>query len=497
MTADPPIRDDAGVDLSLRHRRTSPEAPPGRWTEPLRPHRDILMRELAEAARPTGWRSDRADFWARSVRGWDVAFYAMWALGVAAYLFDRPTGGLGPSVVLTMFAILMAAYLLIGRRAATTGSQAMAVAYLLVMFVCVTAVVSASETGTLLLFIAYSQVWYFAASRRMGVVLTVLLTLCVFATIGVQSDLETLADAGPLITQGSIAIAFSVLLGLWVTQVAEQSEDRAELLAQLEAAQAEAAASHHTAGVMAERERMSREIHDTLAQGFTSVIMLAQTAAADLRREQPAQAADRLDLIERTARENLAEARALVAAAAPVGLAESTLTEALERLAVRFGQETGVRVRVVADDAALAGLPRDREVVLLRAAQEALSNVRRHARARNVDLVLRADPPDSGHGATSGAGAAVSARGGVVHLEVVDDGQGMAAAVVEGYGLRGMRDRVASEGGTLTVRSDVGQGTRVQVSVPSAPEVEGLPTTAVPGPTNPDHADDDRAKENR
>jgi signal transduction histidine kinase len=215
---------------------------------------------------------------------------------------------------------------------------------------------------------------------------------------------------------------------------------------------------------MAERERMSREIHDTLAQGFTSVIMLSQTAVADLRRELPDQAVERLLLIERMARENLAEARALVAAAAPVGLAESTLAEALERLAVRFSQETGVRVRVVADDDTLAGLPRDREVVLLRAAQEALSNIRRHADARNVDLVLATEPAGAdGTGPRDGTGPAV-------HLEVVDDGQGMDPAAVEGYGLRGMRDRVTSEGGRLTVTSGVGVGTRVQVTMPAAPD---------------------------
>ena len=395
------------------------------------------------------WRSDRAAFWARSLRGWDIAFYALWALGVVSFLFERPPVGPSMGVALTTFAVLLVAYVVVGRRAATTGSRPLALTYVAAMIVCVGVVVSATETGTLLLFIAYSQVWYFAETRRQGVVLTVVLTVVVFGTIAAQSPFEDLSDAAPLITQAGIAIAFSVLLGLWVTQVAEQSEDRAELLAQLEAAQADAAASHHAAGVLAERERMAREIHDTLAQGFTSVVMLAQTASADLRRERPDDAAARLALIERTARENLAEARALVAASAPVGLAESTLTEAVERLAARFGEETGIRVRVVADDAALADLSREREVILLRAAQEALSNVRRHAGATTVDLVLGPAPD----------GAAVT-------LDVVDDGRGMAPAAVEGFGLRGMRERVTTGGGALAVTSDVGLGTHVKVTMP-------------------------------
>jgi signal transduction histidine kinase len=406
------------------------------------------------------WRSDRAEFWARSLRGWDVAFYSMWALGVAAFVVERPATAAPLALALATLAVLLVAYLVLGRRAATTGRSGLALAYLAVMFACVTVVVSASETGTLLLFIAYSQIWYFAASRRAGVVLTVVLTVLVFTTLGIQAELASARDVGSLVTQGSIAVAFSVLLGLWVTQVAEQSEERADLLARLEEAQADAAASHHAAGVLAERERMAREIHDTLAQGFTSVIMLSQTAAADLRRDAGDQAAERLALIERTARENLAEARALVAASAPAGLEGSSLTEALERLAHRFGQETGVRVRVVADDDALAGMARDREVILLRAAQEALSNIRRHADARNVDLVVTAvEEPDGDDQGGRGAG--------VVRLEVTDDGRGMGPAAVEGFGLRGMRDRVTSGGGRLDVTSEVGRGTHVEVSLPS------------------------------
>lgn len=450
MTHGHDVGDDAGMDRQLR---------------------SYPWPALPATVVPGGpdWRSDRATFWARSLRGWDIAFYALWALGVASYLFERPSTGPAMGLALTMFTALLAAYVLVGRRAATTGSRALALTYVVVMIVCVGAVVSATETGTLLLFIAYSQVWYFAETRREGIVLTVVLTSVVFGTIAAQSSFDDLSDAAPLLTQAGIAIAFSVLLGLWVTQVAEQSEDRAELLAQLEEAQADAAASHHAAGVLAERERMAREIHDTLAQGFTSVVMLAQTASADLRRERPDDAATRLALIERTARENLAEARALVAASAPVGLAESTLTEALERLAVRFGEETGVRVRVVADDDALSGLSREREVILLRAAQEALSNVRRHAGASRVDLVLGPAPD----------GAAVT-------LEVVDDGRGMAPAAVEGFGLRGMRERVTTGGGALAVTSDVGLGTHVKVTMPVGADEAGASTGAEDVPADGD-----------
>lgn len=438
----PVAGDDAGAVEPSQHPRASDPADPtavllgpGQGTEPR-------------------WHVERAEFWRRSMRGWDVAFYVMCALGVGALLVAESSSG-SRTVALVTFGVLIAAYTVVGRRAASHADLRLTFAYLVTLVVCVTVIVANVPIGSLLLFIAYSQVWYLTPSRRVGIALTVVLTAAIFITLAVVNDVDTPTEIAELVTEAGIAVAFAILLGLWVTTVVEQSEERADLLARLEAAQAEAAASFHAAGVLAERERMAREIHDTLAQGFTSVVMLAQTAASDLRRERPDDAAARLTLIERTARENLAEARALVAASAPVGLAESTLVEALERLAARFSEETGVRVRLVADDDALAGLARDREVILLRAAQEALTNVRRHAEATHVELVLAEDGP------------------GTVRLEVVDDGHGMPPAAVEGFGLRGMRDRVATGGGTLDVTSGDGAGTRVQVTMPTGREPDG------------------------
>src|SRR5699024_269426 len=102
------------------------------------------------------------------------------------------------------------------------------------------------------------------------------------------------------------------------------------------------AEAHHASGVLAERERLAGEIHDTLAQGFTSIVMVAQTAQAELRRGRDDAAAERLASIEATARDNLEEARALVAAFAPAALSQGTLVDALERITERFAAETGV-----------------------------------------------------------------------------------------------------------------------------------------------------------
>jgi signal transduction histidine kinase len=202
---------------------------------------------------------------------------------------------------------------------------------------------------------------------------------------------------------------------------------------------------------MAERERMAREIHDTLAQGMTSIVMLAQAASVELGRGGVEGATARLAAIEDTARENLAEARALVAAFTPVALSEATLTEVLRRQAERFAAETGVDVQVSLDlpDSDVAALPQAQQVVLLRSAQEALANIRKHAGATQVRITL---------GLSDGR----------VWIEIRDDGSGFAPTTVSnGFGLAAMRGRVEESGGSVEVESEPGRGTRVQVLMPA------------------------------
>ena len=248
-----------------------------------------------------------------------------------------------------------------------------------------------------------------------------------------------------------ISLVVSMLLGIWIDKVITQSEQRAELIEELEATRDELAVAHHSAGVMAERERMAREIHDTLAQGMTSIVMLSQTASVELSRGTTEPVAARLAAIEDTARENLAEARALVAAFTPVALSGATLTEVLRRQAERFAAETGVDVQVSLDmpDDEVAALPQGQQVVLLRAAQESLANVRKHAGATRVLITL-----------------GMSADG--VAIEISDDGSGFEPlAPAAGYGLAAMKGRVEESGGTVQVDSAPGRGTRVQVLIPA------------------------------
>ncbi|MCU7725486.1 histidine kinase [Actinoplanes sp. KI2] len=237
-----------------------------------------------------------------------------------------------------------------------------------------------------------------------------------------------------------ISAASGVWLGFWIVRVIEQNVERGELIAELEASRAEVARLSHEAGAAAERARLAGEIHDTLAQGFTSIITLLQAADPALRDE-------RLALAVRTAKENLAESRALVAALAPAALSEGSLPDSVRRQAARFAEETGTpaTVRVTGEERAL---PTKVEVVLLRAAQEALTNVRRHACARET-AVLIAYAPSS------------------VRLVVRDDGRGFDPATADGFGLNGMRARAEQVQGTLTVRSDPDTGTTIELEVPA------------------------------
>lgn len=394
----------------------------------------------ADRSVPERPEADRSEFWRRTHRAWDGAFYVGFAIALFSVVI---AGGHRAYPAAGLIVGIAVAYTVIGRPAVRTGDGRRSLVYLVLLVILTSVAVYLQAFGTLLLFVAYTQIWYLGTSRRQSIWLCVALTVGVFGALAVGPETE---DPFSMLSQGAVALAFAIALGLWVTQVAEQSERNADLLADLEAAQGQLARSHHDAGVAAERERMAREIHDTLAQGFTSVVMLTQTALTDLDRDRPGAARERMALVEAVARDNLAEARALVAAFSPVGLAGGDLVDALGRLADRFTAESRVAVTLAVDPEAGRGLDREQEVVLLRAAQEALTNVRRHAAATSVRLSLRVD-----------AGA---------HLEITDDGAGLAPGKQEGYGLRGMRRRVEESGGTLSVEPGPGSGTVVRVSLP-------------------------------
>jgi signal transduction histidine kinase len=383
----------------------------------------------------------------RTLVGWHLAFWLTVGLAEVFVLTSRSLEQRQRWQATALLVVLAVAYLPTLLHPDGRYRTRPAWGYLVAAVVVVGVACGINPYLSMLLFIVYPQTWLFTPTLRWGVVANLALTLSALLGFGSSAGWteEVFREAVP---QMAVSMAFSVMLGFWISRLVEESQRRAELIEQLEQTRGQLAVSHHDRGVMAERERMAREIHDTLAQGFTSIVMLAQTAQAEQARQTGTPVA-RLEAIEAVARENLAEARALVAAFSPVDLEGSTLAAALGRLAERFAAQTQleVEVDVVAD---LAGLGRDQEVVLLRAVQEALTNVRRHAGARRVSIRLVPDP--------------LGAR-----VEVVDDGVGFSAtAAREGFGLAGMRGRVRDVGGKVEVTSEPGRGTTVVVRVPLA-----------------------------
>jgi len=201
--------------------------------------------------------------------------------------------------------------------------------------------------------------------------------------------------------------------------------------------------SERRAGVLAERHRVSRELHDALAQGLSSQAMLLQ--AADQAWDRPELAREHLRAAQRVGAGNLSEARRLVQDLAPADLAGATLEEALRAVAGRAGLPVAVRI-----DGDERELPERVQSTVVRIAQGALANAREHADAGSVVLTLTYLDDQ-------------------VVLDVADDGRGFAERAPEadrGHGLPAMRVRAQQLGGKLTVESEPGQGTVVSAAIP-------------------------------
>jgi signal transduction histidine kinase len=243
-----------------------------------------------------------------------------------------------------------------------------------------------------------------------------------------------------------VGVVAAPLIGTVIVTSVRQRARLVGLVAELAASRAESARLSREAGAAAERERLAREIHDTLAQGFTSIVALAQAVEPELDSDTAA-AKRHVTLIRSTARENLAEARAMVAELASTALHDSSLSAAIQRQCERLTAESGIAATMRVDGE-LPPLSMATDVVLLRATQEAFANVRKHAEASAVTVSL--SPVESG-----------------VRLSVADNGTGLADDHTDGFGLRGMRARAGQVGGTMAVDPTPGGGTTVTVEVPA------------------------------
>lgn len=298
--------------------------------------------------------------------------------------------------------------------------------------------------------IVFPLVWVQSERVRTAVLLSI--------AVGVASGIGLQVSEGPdalvstLLIEG-ISVIGACAMGVWISSVAGLSEERRQLIEELRATQQSLADANRTAGIASERERLAREIHDTVAQNLAGIVMLTERARGDLANDRSDALEERLTVLEESARAALEESRVLVAAGA-AGMTHDSLAGALHRLAERHTRETGAVVTVDASDCVL---DRDAQVVLLRVTQEALSNVRAHAGSASVQVRLFREEEQT-------------------VLRVTDDGAGFdTEQPTAGHGLRGLRERLALAGGTCTITSALGRGTVVEATLPAGAE-PGLPS---------------------
>lgn len=316
-------------------------------------------------------------------------------------------------------------------------------------------------------FIGYPQAFHYLKGRWRygGVAATAMIS-----AVAYLGGLASVRDENMGWAWLALSVIIAVLAGSF-SHIAEQADRRNlkqkqalvelhEANARLEAALEENAGLHaqllvqaREAGGLDERQRIAREIHDTLAQGLAGI--LTQLQAAEQLLDAPSAPRRHVTSAMHLARESLTEARRTVHAVGPSVLAEARLPDAISDVTRRWSQ-----VHQITAVLTTTGDPRpmhaDVEVTLLRAAQEALANVAKHADAGRVGLTL-------------------SYMEDLVTLDVRDDGVGFepdakrANGSTGGFGLTGMRQRVQRLAGRLDIESEPGGGTAISASVPAIP----------------------------
>ncbi len=310
------------------------------------------------------------------------------------------------------------------------------------------ALVAVDASYLFMLFGVFSFLFGYSTDVRTAAVLSLLLTV-VWIVAWVVYDLPLGAIATPIFVW-AVANAINVLS----TRISLQNTERGDLIDRLQRTQAELAVAERERGVLEERQRIAREIHDTLAQGFTSVVLLSEAMQKQLDTLPPERMADSLALLSSTARQNLDEARRLIADQSPAALHDRSLDRALELIAADLRRQTGAMVDVdVPADVAFGG---SEDVVLLRVTQEACTNIAKYADAQQVTIELTHD-------------------GTTATLIITDDGRGFDTTRPDssgdttlsgGAGVENMAARVRELDGTFVVQSSPDKGTTITATIP-------------------------------
>jgi signal transduction histidine kinase len=371
----------------------------------------------------------------RRVVGYSVATVLVAVATVALTWATDPTTAW--ITALALFAVVVVQVVFGRWLAARQASLAVAMGFIGFIAVLMGLACFGGPEAAMFQFIAHPLVWTYSRSFRQAVFNSTLLTV----GVGVGSAFTT----GWAVAAGmaALSLAFSIAIGSWLSHWIKLARQRAELIAELRATQESAQELEYQAGKQAERARLAREIHDTITQNLTGIVLATQRVR---RGGSDVDIAEQFAVIEELAASALTEARSLVSGQPSAAAAD--LVASVQRLGVSFQRETSVVVSVHAELAE----PLDTEtgVVLLRCVQESLANVRNHAQAHHVSISLDSDAA-------------------CVTLVVADDGIGLAAAGEpnsgHGHGIANMTERVGLAGGTFAV-TETAPGTVVRVSLP-------------------------------
>jgi signal transduction histidine kinase len=238
-------------------------------------------------------------------------------------------------------------------------------------------------------------------------------------------------------------LIISTIIGAFISSIIIQSTDRQRLINDLTRSRANLMRVEREAGRLTERQRLARDIHDTLAQHFTSIIMHLSAA----KYSNPESVQSEVRQAEDAAREGLNEIRRIVWDMQPEQIEKASLVEAVEELAARWSAENSVQVKMRVTGTPRS-LPSSAETALLRISQEAMHNITKHAQAKNVNITF-------------------SFMEDLFVMDIADDGLGFdPSKASDGFGLKTMRDRIEELSGLFTIESERGRGTAIAVSLP-------------------------------
>lgn len=390
-------------------------------------------------------------------RAWFVRFHVLFAvLAVFSAVAATTDGSVALANRLLAFGILVFLVVWFNRQVWRCGHHGStpALLYIVIGLPLFFVLINLHPAYQLLIFVAYWQIFGLLRPWHaiIGAAVLTLMLLVTFAEGPVRFPLTEPTDwiifLASLVMGGSMAA--------FIENLISEGHKRRLLIEELEATREQLARSEREAGMLSERQRIAGEIHDTIAQDLTSVVMHLEAALGRFgSAHHPA--VDHIEQGVGAARTGIAEARRIVYALLPEVLESQSLTGAIRLTVDKWRRSAGVDAsfQLIGDE---PGLPRQVEVTLLRAVQESLTNVRKHASARNVVVTLTnladelaLDIHDNGEGFDTGNLGAV--------------GTHSTSSAGMGLGLATLGDRIHSLGGMLTIESAPASGTTISISL--------------------------------